>query len=101
MTGSEYIGYWDAANPLRTGHKDILASVYRKEGKVMIAVGNWTDIDQSVSLSIDRKKLGLDPERTITEIPAIDNLQEAGEADVSQLRIPASKGLIIIVKGID
>ncbi len=101
MTGSEYIGYWDAANPVRTGHKDILASVYRKEDKVMIAIGNWTDTDQSVSLSIDWKKLGLDPEKTITEIPAIDDLQEEGEADVSQLRIPASKGLIIIVKGID
>lgn len=98
MTGSEYIGYWDDANPVETGHKDVLASVYRKENKAMIAIGNWTDTDQCVKLLIDWKKLGMNPETAKIEIPSIDNLQEAGMADINQLRIPASKGLILIIQ---
>ena len=98
MTGSEYIGYWDDANPVETGHKDVLASVYRKENKAMIAIGNWTDTDQCVKLLIDWKKLGMNPETAKIEIPSIDNLQEAGMADINQLRIPAAKGLILIIQ---
>ena len=97
ISGSEYIGYWDDANPVRTGNKDILASVYLQKGKVMIAIGNWTESDQVINLDIDWKKTGINPVTARIEIPEIDGLQTAGNADVKQLNIPASKGLILIV----
>jgi hypothetical protein len=97
MSGSEYIGYWDTSNPVKTGNPDILASVYRKENKSMIAIGNWTDKDQTVSLQVDWKKLGINPEIAKIEIPPVDDLQEAVVANISQLTIPASKGLILIL----
>ncbi len=97
MNGSEYIGYWDNNNPVKTGNADILASVYRKKDKSMIAIGNWTDSDQSVRLKIDWKKLGMNQKTAKIEIPPIDDLQKAGVADINQLQIPASKGLILII----
>jgi hypothetical protein len=97
MQDTEYTGYWDPANPVTTGNKDVLASVYLKENKAMIAIGNWTDTDQTVNLQIDWKKLGMNPETATVEIPAIDGLQTAGVANVKQLHIAGSKGLILII----
>ena len=97
MTGSEYVGYWDDANPVKTGNKDILASVYLKKDKVMIAIGSWADTDVFTSLDIDWGKLGMNAATAKVEVPDIDNLQIAGDANLKQLRIPASKGLILII----
>ena len=97
ISGSEYIGYWDDANPIKTGNKNILASVYLKKDKAMIAIGNWADSDQVISIDIDWGKLGMNPSSAKIEIPNIDNLQTAGVANVKQLSIPASKGLILII----
>ncbi|MFA5814279.1 MAG: glycoside hydrolase domain-containing protein [Bacteroidales bacterium] len=97
MSGSEYIGYWDDANPIKTGNNDLLASVYLKKDKAMIAIGNWSDTHQVISLDVDWKKLGMNPASAKVEIPNIDDLQTAGEANVKQLSIPASKGLILII----
>jgi hypothetical protein len=97
MFGSKYAGYWDSANPVKTGNKDVLASVYLKKNKVMIAIGNWTDKEQNINLYIDWRKLDMDVSKIKIEIPPIENLQEEGVADIKNLIIPASKGLILII----
>ena len=97
ISGSEYVGYWDTANPAKTDNKDVLASAYIKKDKVMIAMGNWTDKEQKVSLELDWKKLGMDAARARIELPHIENLQEEGLADIEHLTIPPSRGLIIII----
>ena len=97
ITGSKYVGYWDAANPAKTNNKDVMASAYLKKDKVMIAMGNWTDKDQKVNLELDWRKLGMDATRAKIEIPQIENLQAQGVADIKNLTIPASKGLILII----
>lgn len=97
ISGSKYVGYWDAANPAKTDNKDVLASAYLKKDKVMIALGNWTDTEQKVSLDLDWEKLGMDVAKAKIEIPEIDRLQGEGVADVKHLTIPASSGLILII----
>lgn len=97
ISGSKYIGYWDTLNPAKTDNKDVLASAYCKKDKIMIALGNWTDQEQKVSLQLDWVKMGLNPSKAKIEIPAIEKLQEQGAADLSRLIIPASKGLILII----
>lgn len=97
MTGSEYTGYWDEANPVDTGNKNVLAGVYRKKDKTMIAMGNWTPEDQMASLTIDWDELGIDPETAYIEIPPIDGLQEKETANIADLLIPGGQGMILIV----
>ncbi|HET6559004.1 MAG TPA: glycoside hydrolase domain-containing protein [Prolixibacteraceae bacterium] len=97
ISGSTYAGYWDAANPAKTDNKDVLASAYLKKDKVMIALGNWTDKEKKVSLELDWKKLGMDSAKAKIVIPQIENLQGEGVADIKNLIIPASKGLILII----
>ncbi len=97
ISASRYIGYWDTSNPVKTGNKDVLASAYLKKDKVMIAIGNWANEETKVSLQLDWMKLGLDAAKAKIEIPQIENLQEEGVADVNNLTIPGSKGLILII----
>lgn len=97
ISGSKYIGYWDAANPANSGNKDVLASAYMKKDKVMIAMGNWTDKEQKINLEIDWQKLGIESTKAKIEIPEIKNLQLGGVADLKHLTIPASMGLILII----
>jgi hypothetical protein len=97
MSGSEYIGYWDEAIPLKTGNSEILASVYLKKNKIMIALGSWAKTDQTISLDIDWKKIGMNPENVKIEIPNIDGLQKEGSADLKDVIVSASQGLIIII----
>jgi hypothetical protein len=100
MTGSEYIGYWDDANPVKTGNKDILASAYVKEKEVMIALGNWTDREHKIELAINWEKIGMDPATANIEIPEIEALQQGSvDVDLKNLTVPASKGLILIIHG--
>lgn len=63
----------------------------------MIAQGNWTDTEQTVSLDLDWEKLGMDVAKAKIEIPEIDRLQGEGVADIKHLTIPASNGLILII----
>lgn len=98
ISGSEFIGYWDDANPVKTGNGEVLASVYLQNDKAMIAIGNWTDKDQIINLDIDWKKLGINADNAKIEVPEIDELQSPAIADLKKLNIPASKGLILIIK---
>jgi len=97
ISGTEYFGYWDDKNPVKTNKKDILASLFLGKGKVLISLGNWTKSEQTISLTIDWKNIGIDPETAKIEIPNIDGLQASGQADIRSLTIPASQGLIIII----
>ncbi len=97
ISGSEYIGYWDDENPVKTSNDNVLASVYVKENAIMVAIGNWTDKVQNISLTIDWKKIGMNPSSAIVEVPEIEDLQDSSIADMNNLTIPASKGLILII----
>ena len=38
---SRTLGYWDPACPVKTGHKEILATAYVKRGKTLISLASW------------------------------------------------------------
>lgn len=56
---SEMIGYWRKDNPVQTGHPDILATVYKMDGRSLIAVASWAKGPVEVTLQIDCSALGL------------------------------------------
>ena len=96
---ADWLGYWDPACPVRTGCKDVLATVYRKPGKSLIAVATWSRKTETVTLAIDWKVLGLDPKTVRLHAPAVKGLQEARDLKVGQaLEIPAGSGCLIIAE---
>ncbi len=96
MNGSEMLGWWDAACPVRTDRRDVLATVYRKADRALIALASWSEQDEPVSLAIDWAALGLDPVKIRAETIAIDRFQAAGSVDLhGPVVVPAKRGLLI------
>jgi len=73
---AEWLGYWDPKCPARTDCKDVLATVYRKPGKALIALATWSLKEETVRLTVDWAALGLDPATVRLRAPAIPKMQE-------------------------
>lgn len=94
---AKMIGFWESDCPVKTGDKDVKATVYLHENKMLISVGNYTDADKSVRLSIDPASKYAALKRCT--LPAIADFQEANSCEMGDLlSIPARKGLLIYVE---
>lgn len=92
-------GWWSGADPVRTSDPSVLATTWSKPGKAMVALGSWNAEDTTLTLSIDWRLLGLDSSKAVLRAPAIRGFQEAGEwGPGSPIRIPAKKGLLLVVE---
>jgi hypothetical protein len=92
------IGYWDETNPVQTGREDILATIYQKPGKTLIALGSWCQEDVGLKLRIDWPSLGLDPAKAKFTAPAIEGLQAAAtHAADAAIPVAANQGGLWIV----
>ena len=97
---SEMIGYWSPNCPVKTSHKDILATVYRKKDKTLVSVASWANETVDVTLQIDWKALGIEPSKARLYVPAIPDFQdEAVYNTTDSITIQAGKGYLIIIEG--
>lgn len=72
---AQMIGYWDLACPVKTGREDVLATVYQREGRTLVAVASWAQTATNVKLAIDWPRLGLDPAKSHFYAPRIAGMQ--------------------------
>ncbi len=77
MDGSRMIGYWAPHNPVKTSRSDVLATVYAKPGRALVALASWAEADTSVGLAFDWTSLGIDPARATIVAHPIDGFQPA------------------------
>jgi hypothetical protein len=76
-------GPWDEDPAIETDHPDVKATAYMKEDRVLISVGNFSDDPHEVRLLINWNEIGIDPDRAILTAPAIDDLQEYQQFNVT------------------
>lgn len=93
---ADLIGYWNEDCPVRTDREDILTTVYKKPGQVLIAAASWADGAAECRLQIDWAKLGMDAKKTETRVPSIAHVQESRPLDLSRsIPFDAGKGWLI------
>ncbi len=93
------IGYWEENTPVKTSNPEIKSTVYKGDGEAVISVANWTDVDQNCSLSVDFKKLGLDPAKVDIFIPGIAGFQEEqSPVSLGKITIKGRQGYLIVLK---
>jgi hypothetical protein len=99
IKGSEMIGYWSENCPVKTNNEKVLATVYKKNGSTLISIASWADTDVKVKLSIDWKKLGIDPSKATITAPEVVNFQPAQTFTAKdELPVTKGKGWLLIVK---
>ncbi|MDW8104287.1 MAG: DUF6067 family protein, partial [Armatimonadota bacterium] len=93
---AEMLGYWRKDCPVRTDHPDVLATVYRKRGKALIALASWAKEDVQVRLQIDWAALGLRAERSRLVAPLLIHVQPPAEFAPDQpIPVPVGKGWML------
>lgn len=97
MKGSSLCGWWNPACPVKTDDPDVLATVYRKPGKSLIALASWAPRKTSVKLAVDWKAMGLNPAKTTLWAPAVEAFQpEAVFAVDGRIPVDPGRGWLLI-----
>ena len=97
MNKTQMIGYWSPNCPVRTGHEDVLTTVYRSDEKSLIAIASWANKLVNIHLQADWKALGIDPERAVITAPYIENFQEKQQFEIGgPIPVPPGKGWLLI-----
>ncbi|MBL7847427.1 MAG: hypothetical protein JNL40_08170 [Cyclobacteriaceae bacterium] len=97
MKGSEMIGYWVDKNPVKTDNPEVLATIYKRNDRVLVAVASWAASDVNVKLVIDWKALGLKP-TTEANAPEIKDFQQKQLINLDGFVVPKGKGLLMIIR---
>ncbi|MFQ5705054.1 MAG: glycoside hydrolase domain-containing protein [Gemmatimonadales bacterium] len=98
---SRMLGYWLDSAPVKTNHPRILATTYVRPDGLLIALASWSPKDETVSLTVDPSTLGVAAGAVSglrAYAPAVEGLQDAAEVDLSQVQIPANRGLFVLVR---
>ncbi|WP_346238152.1 glycoside hydrolase domain-containing protein [Niabella insulamsoli] len=99
IEGAEMLGYWSPACPVQTDHPEVLATVYKKNGKTLVAMASWANEDINVKLLIDWTALGIDPSKATIEAKAIKDFQEAKLFDRDEaIPVKQNKGWLLIIQ---
>ena len=99
IQNSQMIGYWSPDCPVQTNHKDVLATVYLKNGAALISIASWANEVVPVQLQFNWDALGMDPEKAILFAPFILDFQEEASFDPGQnIPIEPGKGWLFILQ---
>ena len=92
------IGYWSSRCPVKTDHKDVLATAYVGHEKCLVALASWAAEDVNVRLSIDWHALGIDPAKAKIIAPEIRDYQAAARFNPGDsIPVPQGKGWLLVV----
>ncbi|MBN2175880.1 MAG: hypothetical protein JW731_17250, partial [Bacteroidales bacterium] len=99
IADSEMVGYWEDHCPVRTSSPDVLATVYRKNDRALIALGNWSDEDLDVKLIIDWPALGLDRNKSMLFAPEIKDFQPERTFGIDEsIPVKSKQGWLLYVE---
>ena len=99
IADAQMLGYWDKRCPVRTDCTDVPVTVFRKDGKSLIALASWSRKPETVTLEVDWAALGLDRATAVLRAPAVGEWQaEASFKPGEPLPLPVGKGWFLIAE---
>lgn len=97
---SKMIGWWEENCPVRTDHPEVLATVYVRQGRTLVALASWAAKPVTVNLKIDWPALGLKPGQVILKAPAVDRFQPEHEFKIGEpIPVEPLQGWMLIIEG--
>jgi hypothetical protein len=98
MQDAKMVGYWSPSCPIRTNHKNVLATAYVKKSKVLIAIASWAPEPVSCRLKIDWNAFDINRERAQLAVPYIKGFQDAAVfAPTDKIPVASRKGWLLIL----
>lgn len=98
IENAEMLGYWDENCPVSTNHPNVKATAYVKTDKVLISIGNFDEKDQQIRLTIDWKKLNLNPQKSQLKAPEVTDFQNETTFNINEsIPVKAKEGWLLIL----
>jgi len=98
IADSRMVGYWDKNPVVTTSSKNVLATAYIKNKKMLICMASWEPTATAVTFDIDLKRAGLSADSTRVIAPVIAGLQTERILKLnSSITINPRGGCILIV----
>lgn len=92
------LGFWEEHPAVGTTDEAVKVTAYRKTGKVLLSVGNYSDEVKKVKLTIDWSQLGLNPKEVKLVAPEIPDMQQAGEwGTEDEISVEPRKGCLLYI----
>jgi hypothetical protein len=99
ITDKPLTGYWEKNYPVKSSNGNVFTSLFKGDKESILAVANWSDMEQTVSLNVSWDIIGIDQSKAEIYMPEIKNFQNSSEiVKLNDLRIPAKKGFLIIIR---
>ena len=93
------IGFWDNHPVVTTNNPMVKATAYVRDGKTLIALGNWSDKTEKIRLSIQWRKIGLSSATAKLKAPEVKDFQPAHEFNINkEIPVESKKGWLIYLK---
>jgi hypothetical protein len=91
-------GYWSTACPVKTDNQSVLATVYQREGKALVALASWDPNPVTCKLAIDWKALGINPAKAVLRAHQAKDFQpEMTFGPNDSIPIDPGKGWLLVV----
>lgn len=93
------LGFWEKRPAVTASDAAVKVTAYRKTGKVLLSIGNYSDEVKNVRLSFDWKQLGLEGGKVQLTAPYVEDFQPATQwgAD-GEIAVQPRKGWLIYVQ---
>ena len=100
IADSDMHGYWEDDPVITLDQEEVYATSFIKEGKVLVAIGNWRSEPVNVKMNIDWKRLKMNPKEVTIIAPEMKDYQEDRSFKVGESIPVGSKSdcLLIISK---
>jgi len=99
IQNAEMIGYWEPSCPVKTSHKDVLATVYKNGARTLISIASWAKEPLKCRLSFDWPALGLNPEKVSISAPSIKGFQASTSfSPLSEIPLEPGKGWLLLIQ---
>ena len=93
---SKMLGFWENYPAVTSSDKDVKVTAYRKTGKVLLSIGNYSDEVKEVTLNFDWKQLSLNPENITLVAPEVKDMQPVSQWKINEsIRVEPRKGWLI------
>lgn len=96
---SKMLGFWENNPAVTSSDANVKVTTYKKEGKILLSIGNYSDEVKDVTLNFDWKQLGITPENKTLVAPEVKDMQPASKWNLDgSIRVQPRKGWLIFVE---
>lgn len=96
---SQMVGFWEKEPVVLTNNSQVKATAYIREGKTLIALGNWSDKTEKVQLNLDWNRIGFSSAEVKLIASEIADFQPSAQfAITDEIPIESKKGWLLIIE---